>query len=181
MTQAEIGQVFGASLWPIAVTMILFSLVVDRTGYKLPMFVAFAMQAISGFGTWMADSYGLLLFSALCAGLGHGIVEAVINPICAAVYPKEKTKWLTILHAAWPAGLVLGTLLVVGGDALFGGLDWFGFVGNYHLFDRRHTSLFDNFADAGFFGNRLLHRFSFGNGLGCFYRRGLISKKWRIE
>ncbi len=124
LTNHQIGQVFGASLWPIAITMIGFSLVVDRTGYKWPMYAAFVLQGISGVGTFTATGYGGLYFAALCAGLGHGIVEAVINPICAAVYPKEKTKWLTILHAAWPAGLVGGTLLIIGGDSLTGGLGW---------------------------------------------------------
>jgi MFS family permease len=122
----KVGMIFGASLWPIAITMIGFSLVVDRTGYKRPMYGAFALQAIAGIGTYYANSYGALYLFALCQGLGHGIVEAVINPICAAVYPKQKTKWLTILHAAWPAGLVLGTLLIIGADAVVGeaGLSW---------------------------------------------------------
>lgn len=124
LTQQQVGEVFGASLWPIALTMILFSLVVDRTGYKLPMLLAFVLQAASGLGTWLANGYLGLYFAALAAGLGHGIVEAVINPVCAAVHPREKTKRLAILHAAWPAGLVLGTLLVLGGDALLGALSW---------------------------------------------------------
>lgn len=121
LTNLQVGMIFGASLWPIAITMILFSLVVDRTGYKIPMYVAFALQAISALGTAMGKSYGALYFAGLCAGLGHGIIEAVINPACAAVYPKEKTKWLTILHAAWPAGLVAGTLLIITFDKISGG------------------------------------------------------------
>jgi len=125
LTEQQLGEVFGASLWPIAITMIGFSLVVDRTGYKLPMYVACVLQVASGVGTYLATGYGSLYLAALCAGLGHGIVEAVINPICAAVYPTEKTKRLTILHASWPAGLVGGTLLVLGADSLVeGGLDW---------------------------------------------------------
>jgi MFS family permease len=126
LTNHQVGMIFGASLWPIAITMIGFSLVVDRTGYKLPMMAAFLLQAGSGVGTFLADSYGGLYAAALAAGLGHGIVEAVINPVCAAVYPKEKTKWLTILHAAWPAGLVGGTLLIILSDPLGGegGLGW---------------------------------------------------------
>ncbi|MDP6740504.1 MAG: MFS transporter [Myxococcota bacterium] len=125
LTEQQTGEVFGASLWPIAITMIGFSLVVDRTGYRMPMYGAFLLQAISGVGTFFADSYGMLYVCALCAGLGHGIIEAVINPICAAVYPKDKTKWLTILHAAWPAGLAGGTLLILGVDLLKdGGFSW---------------------------------------------------------
>ncbi len=124
LTQQQVGQIFGAALWPIALTMIGFSLLVDKTGYKAPMIGAFVLQGISGVGTFLADSYGSLYAFALCAGLGHGIVEAVINPICAAVYPKEKTKWLTILHAAWPAGLVAGTLCIIGAEKVTGGLDW---------------------------------------------------------
>ena len=98
--------------------MIGFSLVVDRTGYKMPMYVAFALQTVSGVGTFFADSYQTLYIFALCAGLGHGIVEAVINPICAAMYPKAKTLWLTLLHASWPAGLVVGTLIVIGTESM---------------------------------------------------------------
>ena len=124
LTEQQVGEVFGASLWPIAITMIGFSLVVDRTGYKLPMYGAFALQVISGVGTYFAESYGALYGFALCAGLAHGIVEAVINPICAAVYPKEKTKWLTILHASWPAGLVAGTLIILMANSMFGELAW---------------------------------------------------------
>ncbi len=121
LTNQQVGEVFGASLWPIALTMIGFSLFIDRIGYKLPMMIAFLLQAGSGIATYMASGYLGLYLAALAAGLGHGIVEAVINPVCAAVYPKEKTKWLAILHAAWPAGLVAGTLLVLGGEAATGG------------------------------------------------------------
>jgi MFS family permease len=124
LTNLEIGMIFGATLWPIAITMIGFSLAVDRTGYKIPMMAAFALQVGSAIGTAMSHSYSGLYFSALAAGLAHGIIEAVINPCCAAVYPKDKTKRLTILHAAWPAGMVTGTLLVLIVNALGGGVSW---------------------------------------------------------
>jgi MFS family permease len=126
LTNLQVAQIFGATFWPLAITMILFSLVVDRTGYKVPMYLAFVLQAIAGIGTALSDSYKELYFTALAAGLGHGIIEAVINPACVAVYPRDKTKMLTILHAAWPAGLVFGTLFIMATDALAGGdgLSW---------------------------------------------------------
>ncbi|MDX1680931.1 MAG: MFS transporter [Akkermansiaceae bacterium] len=125
LTGGQVGFIAGSCFWPIAITMILFSLVVDKTGYKIPMFIAALLQIASGIGTAMATGYGSLLGFAICAGLGHGIIEAVINPACAAVYPKQKTKMLTILHAAWPAGIVSGTLLIMILDSsIQGGLDW---------------------------------------------------------
>jgi len=125
LTGLQVGTIAGSCFWPIAITMILFSLVVDKTGYKIPMFIAAALQIISGIGTSLASGYDGLLASAICAGLGHGIIEAVINPACAAVYPKTKTKMLTILHAAWPAGIVAGTLLIMLLDkSVDGGISW---------------------------------------------------------
>ena len=91
LTNLQIGQIVGAQFWPVAITMIGFSLVVDRTGYKAPMFAAAALQIIGGLGTFFAGSFGTLYLFAVFMGLGHGIVEAVINPVCAAIYPKEKT------------------------------------------------------------------------------------------
>ena len=81
LTYQEVGNIMGASFWPIAVTMILGSLVVDRTGYKKPMYLAFLLQAGSGVLFFLADGYTSLYYASVCAGLGHGIVEAVINKV----------------------------------------------------------------------------------------------------
>jgi MFS family permease len=113
LTGAEIGQIFGASLWPIAVTMIFFSLVVDRVGHKPSMYCAFVLQAAGAILTFLADTPNALYWAAFCAGLGHGVVEAVINPVCASIYHDQKSKMLNILHAAWPAGLVAGGVLML--------------------------------------------------------------------
>lgn len=109
----EVGQIFGASLWPVAVTMILFSLVVDKVGPKLSMYGAFLLQVASGVLIFKAKSPEALYWASICAGLGHGVVEAVINPVCATIYPTQKSKMLNILHAAWPAGLVIGGFLML--------------------------------------------------------------------
>jgi hypothetical protein len=50
------------------------------------------------------------------------MVETVINPLIATLYPDEKTAKLNHLHAWWPGGLVIGGLL---GVALSGmGIGW---------------------------------------------------------
>ena len=46
-------------------------------------------------------------------GISHGLVEGVINPLMASLYPDEKTRRITSVHAWWPAGMVIGGLLAV--------------------------------------------------------------------
>ena len=57
-----------------------------------------------------------------CMGIGWGLVETVINPLIAALYPEDKTTKLNLLHAWWPGGLVIGGLLGVAMSAV--GLGW---------------------------------------------------------
>jgi len=109
----EAGALFGASLWPIAVGMILFSLIVDKIGYKTSMMIAFASLAGSSLWTLGAKGESAVKYSFLLFGFGHGVVEAVINPLCATMYKKDKSKMLNILHASWPAGVALGAFLFI--------------------------------------------------------------------
>ncbi|MGK0418711.1 MAG: fucose permease, partial [Halopseudomonas sp.] len=70
-----------------------------------------------------SDSIQLIvLVSLLLTGLGWGAVEAAANPMVASLYPEEKTHRLNILHAWWPAGIVIGGLLGVACNRL--GLPW---------------------------------------------------------
>lgn len=108
ITAQEVGQIAGAGLWPIAITMVLFSLLVDRIGYRTSMFCALILQTASVVLTIMAETKTALWWACFAAGLGHGIVEAVINPLCAAIYRDQKSKMLNIVHASWPAGIVCG-------------------------------------------------------------------------
>jgi len=56
----------------------------------------------------------MLYIGTLLFALGNGAAEAVVNPVVASMFPKEKTKWLNILHAGWPTGMVLAGLLGIG-------------------------------------------------------------------
>ena len=131
ITLADVGVLTGAALWPIAVTMILFSLLVDKIGYKVSMFFAFALQAASVVLTFIASDVTTLWWACFCAGLGHGVVEAVINPLCASIYRENKSKMLNILHASWPAGLVIGGtiyMLLIGSDQTWADTKWIFWV-----------------------------------------------------
>lgn len=118
------GGLFGASLWPIAVGMIVFSLIVDKIGYKTSMLLAFLFQAGAAVYSIFAPSLVHVTWSFIIAGFAHGIVEAVINPLCATMYKRNKSKMLNILHAAWPAGIVLGAAAALLLDMQWQALFW---------------------------------------------------------
>ena len=113
LTETQKGEIFGVGFWPFAISIILFSLVIDKIGYRNAMLFGFVCHVVSAFMTIFATGYDMLYMATFIMALGNGTVEAYINPVVATLYSKDKTKWLNILHAGWPAGIVLGGLLVI--------------------------------------------------------------------
>ncbi len=113
LTQTQLGEISGVGLWPFAISIVLFSLIVDRVGYKTSMVFALLLHLTSAIVTIFASGYWMLYIGTFIMALGNGVVEAVVNPVVATMFPKEKTKWLSILHAGWPGGLVLGGLMAL--------------------------------------------------------------------
>jgi MFS family permease len=69
-------------------------------------------------------AFQLLYWGSLILGLSNGTVEAYINPVVATMFNREKTKWLNILHAGWPGGLVLAGLITIAIDAFAKSTPW---------------------------------------------------------
>jgi len=113
LDKTEMGEIFGVGLWPFAISIILFSLIIDKIGYGKALTFAFVCHVVSAIVTIMATNYTMLWIGTFILALGNGTVEAVINPVVATIFSKDKTKWLNILHAGWPGGLVLGGLAVL--------------------------------------------------------------------
>ncbi|HCK41401.1 MAG TPA: MFS transporter, partial [Planctomycetaceae bacterium] len=125
---AQAGRLAGIGIWPFAVSIIAFSLFIDRIGYKVAMtisFLGYMIWSIMGVSAFFVSGGGegnpdlgfkLLYWGSLILGLCNGTVEAYINPIVATLFNKDKTKWLNILHAGWPGGLVLAGLGTIGLD-----------------------------------------------------------------
>ncbi len=129
LSATQKGEVLGAGIWPFAISIVLFSLIVDRIGYGKAMAFALACHVVSvvvtmSAGTYL-DGYWGLYAGNFIAALAAGTVEAVINPVIATVYAhRGKTKWLNILHAGWPGGIIVAGLLTLSMNpgGLIGGL-----------------------------------------------------------
>ncbi|MBI2432212.1 MAG: MFS transporter [Candidatus Hydrogenedentes bacterium] len=113
LTNTQQGEILGVGLWPFALSIVLFSLVIDKIGYGRAMVFAFVCHVSSTILIIFANGYWMLYIATFIVALGNGTVEAVINPVVATMFSREKTKWLNILHAGWPGGLVLGGILAI--------------------------------------------------------------------
>jgi MFS family permease len=138
LDKVSVGELVGAGIWPFGVSIIIFSLFIDRIGYKIAMLFSFAsylvyialafaaygaVHGVTGEALVAAQKHGyqLLYWGSIILGLGNGSVEAYINPIVTTMFSSEKSKWLNRLHAGWPSGLVLGGLCTI---ALAANTDW---------------------------------------------------------
>src|SRR5580658_7987883 len=138
LDKVAVGELQGAGIWPFGVSIIIFSLFIDRIGYKVAMVFSFvsyliyttmafmayaAIHGATGDALPAAQAHGhqLLYWGSIILGLGNGSVESYANPIVTTMFNTDKAKWLNRLHAGWPGGLVLGGLCTI---ALANNTDW---------------------------------------------------------
>lgn len=113
LSAREKGELLGVGLWPFAISIVILSLTIDRIGFRLVLWFAVACHVSGTVILLTGVGYWALYIGTLILALGNGAVEAAINPLVATVFKHDKTKWLNMLHAGWPCGLVLGGLLAL--------------------------------------------------------------------
>jgi MFS family permease len=114
-TATQLGDINGAGFTGFCFGIIIGGVIVDKIGYGKLVIAAFLFHALSAFVTFAASpeqspaaSYQLLYWGTWIFAVANGTLEAVANPLVATLFPKNRTHYLNILHASWPAGLVLG-------------------------------------------------------------------------
>jgi MFS family permease len=114
-TQLEVGLINGAGFTGFCFGIIIGGLIADKIGYGKLVVVALAFHVLSAFVTFGATAgmatktaFVYLWSGTFIFALANGTLEAVANPLVATLFPHNRTHYLNILHASWPAGLVLG-------------------------------------------------------------------------
>ena len=127
-TQSDLGTITGGGLTGFGIIILIGSLLADRVGYGKLMILAFFMHVGSAIITLAATpifnsmgglesegakaaAFQCLFWGMFMFAIGNGLAEAVVNPLTAVLFPKQKTHFLNILHAGWPGGLIVGGLL----------------------------------------------------------------------
>ena len=113
-TASQVGQITGAGLTGFCFGIIIGGVIVDKIGYGKLVALALAGHILSAIVTFSASSpdnaYQMLFWGSFIFAFANGTLEAVANPLVATVFPHNRTHYLNILHASWPAGMVLGTV-----------------------------------------------------------------------
>ena len=109
---AEVGWIVGTAFWGFTLAMVIFGPLVDILGIGKVMAIAFACHIIGLTWTIFAQGFWSLFFSTMFIGIANGSVEAAANPLVTALYPNNKTAKLNRFHMWFPAGIVIGGLIV---------------------------------------------------------------------
>ncbi len=141
ITNEQQGIVYSPVFWALSIALVIGGALVDWVGMRTlhilsalgyiggVLMVLFAPRPAMPTETVLTTpeiaslfdnaSTTLLYAGFFIMGLSQGLVEAVINPLTVTIYSTEKTKRLSILHAWWPAGMIVGGLLALGLTVMF--------------------------------------------------------------
>jgi len=114
-TGLQVGLINGAGFTGFCFGIIIGGVIVDKIGYGKLVAAAFLFHVLSAVvaflpskGMTTQSAFVYLWTSTFIFAVANGTLEAVANPLVATLFPNNRTHYLNILHASWPAGLVLG-------------------------------------------------------------------------
>ncbi|MSO51706.1 MAG: MFS transporter [Acidobacteria bacterium] len=124
LSSQQMGLIWSPAFWAFTIAIFISGALVDVIGMRL-LHILSALGYLVGVVLVLVAPYPdgsvasifettgttMLYAGFFIMGLSQGMVEGVINPLVATIHSDEKTKKLTMLHAWWPGGLVIGGLL----------------------------------------------------------------------
>jgi MFS family permease len=119
-SSALLGSALGWAFPGFAFMVLMGSAVVDFLGMRNLLllcgtnFIVGPLLVIGADKIAPGNAGTIVAIGMFLNGLGWGCSETVINPLTTAIYPQQKTHRLNVLHAWWPAGIIIGGLLATG-------------------------------------------------------------------
>lgn len=133
------GQIMGAGFLGFGIMIFFGGIITEKLGYKTVLLIAFLLHLLSAVALFgarplfeslqtsdpeqaTAQTFRLIYWSCFLFSIAQGLYEAVINPMIAQLYPENQTHYLNILHAGWPAGMILGCMIsyaTIGSTSMF--------------------------------------------------------------
>jgi fucose permease len=110
LTNEQLGWIAGAAFWGYVGSIFLGGQLCDVFGMGRLLTLAFVTHIAGIALTIFANGFWTLWAATLAMGIAGALIEAAINPLIAALYPRDKTQKLNVLHSWFPWGIVLGGL-----------------------------------------------------------------------
>lgn len=110
-TPEDIGWAIVGAFWGFTIAIAFSGIVCDWLGMKALLVFAWILHMAGIAGTVFASSITMLAVGTLLIGFGNGFIEGAVNPLVVTLYPDNKTAKLNALHAWWPGGIVIGSVV----------------------------------------------------------------------
>jgi MFS family permease len=122
LNDTQLGWIGTAAFWGFGLSILFGGPLCDLLGMGTIMRLAAAGHIGGTLLTIVAPNFATLFLATVVIGTANGFVEAAINPLVATIYAGDKTRKLTLLHAWFPGGIVIGGLAAYAFSNL--GLHW---------------------------------------------------------
>jgi fucose permease len=122
LDNTEVGLIGGASLWGMALSQFSFSALCDVVGMRNLLRAALVGHIAGVVLLVTAKGFDSLFGGALVLAVANGVIEAVCNPLTAALFPDRKAGMLNRMHLWFPGGVALGGVCIWGLDLIH--VDW---------------------------------------------------------
>lgn len=110
----QLGAIGGMGFSGFCFGIIIGGVICDKIGYGKLVFAAFFFHILSAVVTFTAggeSAYTSLYWGMFLFAFANGTLEAVANPLVATLFPENRNHYLNILHASWPAGMIIGGVI----------------------------------------------------------------------
>ncbi|MFA0964098.1 sugar MFS transporter [Roseivirga sp. BDSF3-8] len=124
LSGVQLANIAATAFWSFPLAVIIGGMLVDAIGMKKILMLAFFFHLVGIVMTIFSTGYWTLFISTLLIGIANGTVEAACNPLVASLYPDNKTTKLNHFHLWFPAGIVIGSLVVFFFNKLGIGWQW---------------------------------------------------------
>lgn len=108
LVKSSLGLIGTVAFFSFGLAILFGGPLVDLLGMGNLLRLAAACHIGGALLTIFAPSYWVVVIATFVVGAGNGLVEAVCNPLIATLYPEEKAHKLTLFHAWFPGGIVIG-------------------------------------------------------------------------
>ena len=108
LSKTELGWIAGAAFWGFGLAIFFGGPLCDILGMGNLLRFAAAGHIGGVLLTIIAPNFMALFLATVLIGIANGLIEAAVNPLVATIFPNNKTAKLTLLHAWFPGGIVIG-------------------------------------------------------------------------